>query len=189
MWPRWTSNPVGSMPSLTRSGRPVASFLRSSSSGVILSTPRRIRASWSSTDFIARLRTRLATLRRSVFGTLLRSVAKQSGSVIHLEPPDRLERARVMDDVRLAVVRRPADGDHVEPGRVVEQAVLRQVGQGRVGELALLGEVHGRGRPFDVAALRGPHFDEHERPAVEGDQVEFAGGQVDVAGEDAVAEL
>src|SRR5262245_52992007 len=118
VWPRWTSMPVGSMPYLTRSGVPVltllSSFFRSSSSGTICSTPRRITASCSSTDFMS------------------------VPSTVHLKAAHDLKGLRVVDDLRFAPAGRPGDGQDVESGRLVEEAVFLQEVQGELCQAALL---------------------------------------------------
>src|SRR5579872_4208111 len=142
VWPRWTSMPVGSMPYLTRRGLPVfrlrSSFWRSSASGTICSAPRWIRASCSSRVFTG-------------------------ASTVHLESTDRLEGLTVVDDDGFALTRRPADGQHVEAGGMVEQAMAAQIVQGQHRQAALLGLVHRRRRAGRVVAAGRAHLDEYHR--------------------------
>src|SRR5215471_16082251 len=123
--------PVGSMPYLTRSGLPVlmlrSSFFRSSASVSICSTPRRITASCSSTDFTT-----------------------APSSTVHLEASDGLEGMRVVDDGGFAPIGRPAQGEDVEACGMVEQPVFLQKVQRQVGNAALLVRINRGGGALGV---------------------------------------
>src|SRR5262249_9844549 len=161
--PRWTSMPVGSMPYLTRSGLPVltlrSSFLRSSSSFSICATPRRIRASCSSTGFMT------------------------DPSTVHLKPTHRLKSMRGVDDLRFTLVRGPGERQDVEAGGVTQQMVLLQEVQGELRQAFLLGLIDRRGGADGVAALGGAHLDEDDAAAVERHEVQFPAGARVVAGD------
>src|SRR5262245_6885220 len=172
VWPRWTLMPVGSMPNLTRRGMPCVrlrvSFSRSCSSGTICSTPRRIKASWCSTfSCTSRLTWGVSSAAIGTLDHLAAELARRgrhhsaraeharrpNPSTVHLKAPDGGEGVPVMDNRGLALVRRPADREHVEAGGAVEQAVPLQKGEGQVREAALLDGVNGGSRPFGVASL------------------------------------
>src|SRR5579885_2513082 len=197
VWPRWTSMPVGSMPYLTRRGLPVltlrSSFLRNSSSGTICSTPRRIRASCSSTGFTEISRGPAGGGRQPPDGSIPQGIIHQGASAprppwstVHLEAPDGREGRRVMDDGRFGLVRGPAEGEHVEAGRAAEEAVLLKEMQRQGRQPALLVVVHRGGRPLGAFVAGRAHLDEDDRLAVDGHEVQLAEGAVPVAGNDAI---
>src|SRR5262245_54622701 len=79
-----------------------------------------------------------------------------------------------MDNVRLTVVRRPADGKDIKARRTAEQALRLQEVQREVGQAALLGGVYRFGGASGVGRFGGAHFHEHDTIAIERDQIEFA---------------
>src|SRR5262249_15541668 len=109
-------------------------------------------------------------------------------SGIHLKSADRLEGLTIMDDVRFALRRRPTQGQHVEAGGAIEEAMLLQIIQGEARQTALLGVVHRGGRTAGIVAARRTHFHEDNTTTVQGDQIKFAVRAGVVAGQDAVAE-
>jgi hypothetical protein len=66
---------------------------------------------------------------------------------------------------------RPGNGDNIEPGRLVEQAMLLKKLEGKLGKLALLlgpNGFHGMSRDMVDPRL---DFNEYDLPAIERDQV------------------
>src|SRR3954454_17581750 len=93
-----------------------------------------------------------------------------------LPAADGLESLTVVFDVGFAPAGRPRDDDHVEPGRVPQQAAAAEELQRRVGQLPLLALIDGRGGLAAVLVRRRAYFDEDYRAAVEGDEVDLAVG-------------
>ncbi len=109
-------------------------------------------------------------------------------SIKHLPGADRLEGVFEMLDRRAALVFRPSDGDHVEAGRGFEQVMALEVDHRQAGKAVLLITVDGFGRMTRVVRDASFHFDEYDRPAVHGDQVNLAAANVRTAGDDGIAE-
>jgi hypothetical protein len=51
---------------------------------------------------------------------------------VHLEPADCFKRISVVGDLRLATIRRPANGEDIEPSRVIQQPVVLKKMQSQV---------------------------------------------------------
>src|SRR5207237_9307521 len=161
----WTSIPVGSMPYLTRSGLPVlmlrSSFSRSSPSGAICSTPRRIKTIWTSTLFTSGFSTTSRINHRPTAATN-RPGHFTSGfpatSGIDLKAANGLKGMTIMGDCWFTTAGRPTDNHHVKAGRAAEQPVLLQKVESEVGQAGLLGGVHGRGGRGSVFLFGRAHF-------------------------------
>src|SRR6185436_2360859 len=94
----------------------------------------------------------------------------------------------VVSDDGLAVCV-PVDGDDVETASVAEEVPSLQPGEGELSEFDLLVTIDSfRGGAVALVAS-GFHFDEHDRVAIEGDQVDLAELAAGLPGEDAIAKL
>lgn len=98
-------------------------------------------------------------------------------------PDHRLERVHKMLDPRFAFVRRD-DAHHVEAAgeSVTGRLILEE--PGKASELPLLGGPDGAFRRRLRRGGAGAHFDEHQRVAVHGDEVDFTGGAAEIARDD-----
>lgn len=86
----------------------------------------------------------------------------------------------------------PGEGDHVETGRVLQQAVQLEIGECRVSHALLPPVVHRFGRESCGVGGACFHFDEDHGTAavstvVDGDDVEFADTQIYLPADDLIA--
>jgi hypothetical protein len=78
-----------------------------------------------------------------------------------------------MLDVRFHAVLGPGNSDHIEPGRLIEQTVLLEELESKFAELSLFDCSDSlAGMPCHVVDS-SLHFDEHDLPAVEGNQIQL----------------
>jgi hypothetical protein len=106
-----------------------------------------------------------------------------------LEAADCFEGIRVMNHVRLPQVRRPSDGQYIEPGGSSEETVLLQEMQSEVGQSLLLGLVNRLGGASGVSRFRGAHLDEDDAVSVECHKVKLTMRACVIASNDAIAEV
>ncbi len=78
----------------------------------------------------------------------------------------------------------PGDGHNVEAGSVAQKPVAFQIGRGKAGKPALLGQIDGLGGMTLLVALSCFHFDEDNGSPVDGDQIEFPQAGADAASDD-----
>src|SRR5260370_95611 len=93
----------------------------------------------------------------------------------------------MMDNVRLVLVRRPGDGEHIEPRGASEEAVGLQEVQREIGQALLLDVVHRSGGTGGVGRFRGAHLDEYDAAMIERDEIKLAVRTGVIAGQNAVA--
>lgn len=79
----------------------------------------------------------------------------------------------------------PGDGDDVEAGGMVEKPATLEVGGSQNGETALLRPIDRFGGMALVAGPAGFYFDEDDRAAVDGNQVQLSQAGTDAAADDA----
>src|SRR5262249_8295000 len=140
-----------------------SSFCRISASGSMRSTPRRSRASCSSTDFTGGLRAKFKPNRpRMARKTRIRKGSSADMPqrafwrpcpdpcdpcnpwlalflVVHLKPAGGLEGVTVVNDVWFALICGPTQGQDIEACRAVQQAAFLQVVQRQIGKPPLFG--------------------------------------------------
>ena len=93
-----------------------------------------------------------------------------------------------MFDLRAAAVLWPDDRNDVESGSTFEQTVSLQIDQSEARQPLLFFEIDGFVRLAGDRRVAGFHFDEHDRAAVDGDDVDFADAELRAAADDFVAE-
>jgi hypothetical protein len=108
---------------------------------------------------------------------------------IHSLKSDRLEGALKVLDRRLPLAGGPGDRDDVEAGSAFKQIVPLQIRQGQPSEPPLLGLIDGISWMAGIVAGARLHFDEHNRPAIDDNQIQFANLIAVPASDDDVAEL
>ena len=82
----------------------------------------------------------------------------------------------------------PGDGDDVEAGRVLEKAVRLEIGERGLRHSPLFEVVDCVGGMAGVGRAASLHFDEDDGAAVDRDDIELAQRQIEMPGEDVVAE-
>jgi len=95
----------------------------------------------------------------------------------------------MVNNLRRALPGRPADGKHIESGRVLEQLLSLQEVQGQTREPALLRVIDRGGGPRHLALCRRTYLDKDEASAVKSDQVQLTDRTAVIADQHAVAEL
>ena len=103
----------------------------------------------------------------------------------HLEFADCGKRVLDVLKRRLSFVR-PTHGKDVEANvDFAEEPFAAEIASHCVGQLPLLRQVHAFNHPLEVDRFRRADFDDDERVAVEGEEIDFAAGILNVDGQNA----
>jgi len=93
-----------------------------------------------------------------------------------------------MLDLRPARALGPGNGNHIEAGVVIEQAVAFEIDRGQTGETPLFVPVDSLGRMAMFIGLACLDLDKHHRAPVDGHQIEFAKLRPDTTADDMIAQ-